>query len=139
MKIAVLILGLILGAFLLVQSLLVTGLSGVAKDDNSVVAGAGGLLMAFVWLVAIALVFSVPLVSTALFGFGAVIGFGFASEYSSLEIWAVVSLVLAAFSFFAWRGKRRDDIRKRLDRDQMARLLAERAAPPPVTGWGPQP
>ncbi len=130
MRIAVLILGLILGAIMLVQSLLVAGLAGAAKDTDSTAAGIGGLSMAFLWLVALALVFSVPLISTALFGLAAVLGFAFAADYSSLSVWAVISLILGIFCFFAWRGKRRADLKERLRDEQMERLIAERGAQP---------
>ena len=139
MKITVLILGLILGAILLIQSVLVAGLAGATDDTGSTAAGIGGLMMAFLWLVAVALVFSVPLVSMALFGLAGLLGFAFAAEYSSLEVWAVVSLILGAFSFFAWRGKRREDIRKRLDREQIASLLSGRASQGGVAAPVPAP
>ena len=46
MRIATLILGLVLGAFLFLQSLLVAGLSGAADDEESAAAGALGLFAA---------------------------------------------------------------------------------------------
>jgi len=135
-KIAVLILGLILGAIMLIQSLLVAGLAGAADDAESTAAGIGGVMMAFLWLVAVALVFSVPLVSMALFGLAALLGFAFASAYGSLSVWAVVSLILGAFSFFAWRGKRRDEVRRRVEHQGQLQvavasgLAAASVAPP---------
>ena len=66
--------------------------------------------MAFLWLVACGLVITFPLASALLFGFAAIIGFGFAasSDYSDLYVWASISVILALMSLLGWRGKRKE-------------------------------
>jgi len=130
MRIAVLILGLILGAFMLVQTTLVAGLSGMAEDSASQTAGGGGIIMAVLWLIACALVIPIPLVSTIIFALAGLIGFAFAGDFSDLAVWAVVSLVLAAFSFFGWIGKRKADRRERHRDALMAQTAAGSHRPP---------
>ncbi|HEX5499750.1 MAG TPA: hypothetical protein VFX03_11000, partial [Thermomicrobiales bacterium] len=127
MRIATLILGLILGAFLFVQTFLVYALSGAINDQATSGAGALGLLMALMWLVACALVIPVPLLSTVIFGLSGLIGLGAGagSKFADLTIWGVAGLLLAAFSFFGWIGKRKSARRERETREQMAAQSAQ--------------
>ncbi|HEU0114608.1 MAG TPA: hypothetical protein VFQ80_08025, partial [Thermomicrobiales bacterium] len=127
MRIATLILGLVLGAFLFVQTFLVYALSGAANDQATSDAGAVGLLMALLWLVACALAIPLPQVSTGIFALAALFGLtaGASSKFSDLTIWGVASLLLAAFSFFGWIGKRKSARRERETREQMAAHAAQ--------------
>lgn len=127
MRIATLILGLVLSVGLFMQSLLIFGLSGAIEDEASGAAGALGLFAAFLWLVAAALVISVPRVSLALYIVAALACFGGASNFPDLTFWGIVSLVLAAFAFLGWRGKRKADAEKRLllDAAKSQRVMAE--------------
>jgi hypothetical protein len=115
MRIAVLILGLILGAIMFFQTVLVAGLSGMAGDKATNTAGGGGIIMALLWLVGCALVISVPLVSVVAFVVAGLIGFAFSANFPDLAAWGGVSLILAVLSLIVWFGKRRGE-RKEADR-----------------------
>jgi hypothetical protein len=68
-----------------------------------------GLVMAFLFLVggSFALVF--PLVSLVAFVLSRILGLagGASTSFGDLTIWGVVSLILAVFSYFGWREKRK--------------------------------
>ncbi|HET7093363.1 MAG TPA: zinc ribbon domain-containing protein, partial [Thermomicrobiales bacterium] len=78
-------------------------------------------------LVACALVIPIPLISTVIFGLSGLIGLGTgaSSEFTDLTLWGVASLLLAAFSFFGWLGKRKSSRREREAREQMAAQAAQ--------------
>lgn len=128
MRIAVLILGLLLGIVMVLQSSLVAGLSGVAGDQATNTAGGGGIIMALLWLVACALVIAVPLVSTIIFVVAGLIGFAYAANFPDLGVWAAVSLVLAVLSFIGWLGKRRGERREAVRHQEL--LAAVRSDQP---------
>lgn len=130
MRIAVLILGLILGIVMVLQSVLVTGFSGMAGDEASGTAGLGGIMMAVLWLIACALVIPVPLVSAVAFAMAAYVGFTFAKDFGDLRIWAMASIVLAVLSVIGWIGKRRGE-RKEAKRHREL-LAAVTAVPAPL-------
>ena len=119
MRIAVLILGLLLGLLMFFQTFLVYTLSGATSQQETSEAGAIGLFMAILWLVACALVIPVPLVSTVVFAVAGLMGFAAASssDFSDLGIWGGISLILAVLSFIGWIGKRRGE-RKSQQRHQ---------------------
>ncbi len=123
MRIAVMVIGLILGAIMFVQTFLVNTLSqaGGSQTEASEVAGAMGLAMSLLWLLACALVIPFPLVSTALFLLSAVVGFGFAGAFPDLAYWGAAALLLATFSVFGWSGKRRSARREMVRRETEAR------------------
>lgn len=108
MRVTVLILGLLLGVVMFLQTMLVYGLSNAVDDTNSASAGAVGVLMALMWLVACAFVMPLPMVSVIVFAIASLFGFAAAGEFPDLGIWGGISLVLAVLSFFGWRGKRKD-------------------------------
>lgn len=128
MRIAVLIITLILGAFLVVQTLLVTAAGGLGNDEALSGAGAIGIGIAFLWLVAAAFVIGVPLISTILFVLAGLLGLGMGASgttYRDLSVWGGLSLVLAVLSFIGLLTKRRGaraEERKQRERD--ARLAA---------------
>jgi hypothetical protein len=68
-----------------------------------------GLIIAFLFLLggAFALVF--PLVSLAAFVLAGLLGLAGegTTSFGDLTVWGVVSLILAVFSFFGWREKRK--------------------------------
>lgn len=111
MRIAVLVLGLLLGLLMFFQTFLVYSLSGATSQKETTEAGAVGLFMALLWLLACALVIPIPLVSTVVFVIAGLLGFAAASssDFSDLSIWGVASLILAALSFVGWIGKRRGE------------------------------
>lgn len=108
MRVTVLILGLLLGLVMFLQTMLVYGLSNAVDDTNSASAGAVGVLMALMWLVACAFVMPLPMVSVVVFAIAGLFGFAASGEFPDLGIWGGISLVLAVLSFFGWRGKRKD-------------------------------
>src|SRR5690606_37587131 len=108
MRVTVLILGLLLGVVMFLQTMLVYGLSNAVDDTNSASAGAVGVLMALMWLVACAFVMPLPMVSVIVFAIAGLFGFAASGEFPDLGIWGGISLVLAVLSFFGWRGKRKD-------------------------------
>ena len=121
MRIAVLILGLILGAIMFFQTFVAYALSSAVDMENESVASAGGLFMALLWLVGCALVIPVPLISVAAFGFAAIMGFALSADFPDLAIWGGASLVLAAMSLLGWFGKRRAARRERVRAEVAAR------------------
>ena len=113
MRIAVLILGLLLGLLMFFQTFVVYALSGAASQQSMSEAGAVGLLMAVLWLIACALVIPIPLVSTIVFLVAGLLGVAAAgsSKFSDLSIWGGISFILAVLSFIGWVGKRRGERR----------------------------
>jgi hypothetical protein len=121
MRYAVLILGLILGAFMFMQAGLIAVLSGATGDTATNTAGGGGIIMALLWLVACALVIALPLVSAGVFALAGVVGFSMSPNFPDLAYWGGASLVLAALSLIGWYTKRRGS---RAEAARHAELLA---------------
>ena len=134
MRVAVLILGLILGALMFFQTVLVGALSGVASnlDTQNVAARASGdaaamgVAMALLWLVACALVIPVPVVSAVFFSVAGLVGIANAKAFPDLQVWGVISFVLAAMSVIGWFGKRRSERREATRHEELVAL--QRAA-----------
>jgi hypothetical protein len=101
-RIATMVLSLILMLVVGAQSCAVSIGDSLGNAKASTQSGVIGLLIAFLFLVAGAFALSFPLVS-GLFGLIA----ESTTSFSDLTIWGVVSLILAVFSFFGWREKRR--------------------------------
>ena len=117
MRIAVLILSLASMGVILFQSCAAsiggalsqaTG-GDAAKTEGLAQGGALGFLVALFYLIGAAFVIGVPIVSFVIFLIGGLVGLGAGATtaYSDLSVWGWVSLVLAVFSFFGWRGKKR--------------------------------
>lgn len=134
MRIAVLILGLLLGLLMFLQTLFVYGLSDALNDEASAQASAIGVVMALLWLVACAFVLPFPLVSVVAFAIAGLFGFAASGEFPDLAIWGGVSVVLAVMSIFGWRGKRKQDREVRAEkarqaeRDAMLAQMVQRPA-----------
>lgn len=134
MRIAVLILGLLLGLLMFLQTLFVYGLSDALNDEASAQASAIGVMMALLWLVACAFVLPFPLVSVVAFAIAGLFGFAASGEFPDLAIWGGVSVVLAVMSIFGWRGKRKQDREVRAEkarqaeRDAMLAQMVQRPA-----------
>jgi vacuolar-type H+-ATPase subunit I/STV1 len=135
MRIAVLIIGIVLGFIIMVQSFSAGVLGEVGNNDDISDAGAGGVWVAIFWIIASALAIAFPMASVVLFGFASAIAFGIAgtSDFEDMWVWGGIGILLAIFSFFGWRGKRKDrrerDVEKQrqVDRDdRLERLLAQR-------------
>lgn len=134
MRIAVLILGLLLGLLMFLQTLFVYGLSDALNDEASAQASAIGVVMALLWLVACAFVLPFPLVSVVAFAIAGLFGFAASGEFPDLAIWGGISVVLAVMSIFGWRGKRKQDREVRAEkarqaeRDAMLAQMVQRPA-----------
>lgn len=86
MRIATFIIGLLLGAILAIQSLLVFGLSSAATDSSSAGAGSLGVGAALMWLIACAIVIPAPRGSIAFFGIAAFLCFAGSTEFRDLQL-----------------------------------------------------
>jgi hypothetical protein len=126
MRIATLIIGLLLTVGLFIQSVVVTALSDAINEEETSAAGASGVLLSVMWLIAVGLVIPLPLVSMGLFLLGGLIGVGVgaSSEFGDMTIWGCVSFGLAAFSFFGWRGKKKSETRQAERDNQLQQSLA---------------
>jgi hypothetical protein len=136
------------------QTVLVTGLSSAADDEDTAGAGSVGVLMSFMWLVACALVLAFPMASMIIFGLAGLLGIavGASSEFADLVVWGIISLVLALMSFFGWRGKKRDkaaaEAERHYQRDRDAKMesllrgqqtqAASATSTPPTAPWDMQ-
>ncbi len=117
MRVAVLVLSLFLMVVILFQSCAAGAVgalnSAIGKDAAETAqfsqGGAVGFVVAFLFLVGGAFAIGVPLISFVVFLIAAALAFGAArtTAFKDLEVWSWVSVVLAAFSFWGWRGKRR--------------------------------
>jgi hypothetical protein len=134
MRVAVLILGLILGAFMFFQTFLVYSLSGVTSNSRTGEAGAIGLFMALLWLVACALVIPIPLVSAAVFTVAGILGFAMSSNFPDLAYWGGISIILAVLSLIGWFMKRREARRAEAREAQRhAEVVASVSRPAPAS------
>jgi hypothetical protein len=108
-RIATLILGLALMVIVGLQSCAVYLGESVTNEPVKTQGGAAGLGMAFLFLIGAAFALAFPLVSLVSFLLAGLVGLsvGATSSFSDLTIWGVVSLILAALSFFGWREKRK--------------------------------
>lgn len=108
MRIAALILTLILGAVVTVQSCAIYALGNVAQAKESIGGGALGLAVAIAWLVGAAFVIGAPTVALIAYLVGGLFALMAASTgFSDMGIWAIASLVLAALAFLGRREKRK--------------------------------
>jgi len=111
MRVAVLVLSLFLMVVILFQSCAAG--SAIGKDAAETAqfsqGGAIGFVVAFLFLVGGAFAIGVPLVSFVVFLIAGFLAFSAArtTAFKDLEVWSWVSVVLAALSFWGWRGKRR--------------------------------
>lgn len=122
MRIATLIVGLLIGLLLFIQSWasMAFGDAGL-MDEQSSTAGAAGFIMALMWLLGSALVISFPRVSIVLFGLSAPLGlFVPTGDFDDLRFHGGVAIVLAVMAYFGWRGKRVQDREKAAERQRQA-------------------
>lgn len=103
------ILGLILMIVVGAQSCAVYAGGSIGKSEAMAEGGAMGILLVLLFLVASAFVLVFPLVSLIVFSLAGIIGIlaGTTTPFTDLVIWGIVAFVLAAFSFFGVREKRR--------------------------------
>lgn len=108
MRVTVLIIGLLLGAIMFLQTFLVNVLGQAGNDENVEQAAAVGVFMSLLWLIACAFVVPLPMVSVVLFVAASIFGFAASGEFPDLGIWGGVSAALGVLSFLGWRGKRKE-------------------------------
>lgn len=107
MKIAIGIIGLMLGLLVLLQSCTVGTASHMIGNEAGGDAGALGILAGMLLFVGGAFAFGLPIVSTVTFTLAGLIAFAGSAEFPDLQIWGFVSLGMAALAFFAWRSGRK--------------------------------
>ena len=108
MKIAIGIIGLMLGLLVLLQSCTVGTASHLVGDAASRDAGALGLLAGLLLFVGGAFAFGLPIVSTVTFTLAGLLAFAGSAEFPDLKVWGFASFGMAAMAFFAWRsGKKK--------------------------------
>lgn len=126
MRIAVLIIGLLLGLLIFLQTAILGTLSSAVGEEATESAAAVGVLVALLWLIGSALVMPWPLFSVFAFAIAGLLGFAVSGDFPDMGVWGGISLVLAVMSFFGWRGKKKDAREKaeerQLQRDRDARL-----------------
>jgi hypothetical protein len=114
MRVAALILSIVVFGVMALQSCSIMLLGSVAQSLGSeqgaqdAVAGAGGVFVSIVTLVALAFVWGLPFVAMILYLLGALFAFGTATMgFPDMQIWGYILIVLSIFAFFGWREKRR--------------------------------
>jgi hypothetical protein len=127
MRIAVMVISLILGLFVFLQSCVASVASDVSNTEDST---AAGVLVPFLWLLGGAFVLRHPKVSTVMFAIAAAFALLVATSsiYEDMYVWSVVSAVLAVMSFFGHRQKLDEDREKMAEKDrqmQRDRMLEE--------------
>jgi hypothetical protein len=135
MRIAVLILGLVLGVIMFFQTFLVTSLSGLSKTPGATYsAGSIGLVMAVLWLIGVALVIPVPLVSVVAFVLAGILGYANSTHFSDLAVWGGASIILAVLSLIGWFTKRRGTRRQEeREAQRHAEVVASVSQPAPAS------
>ncbi len=135
-RVATLIIGLLVGLLLFLQSMKIGVFSDTsAVNDVTGTAGAVGLMMALLWLLASALVIPFPLVSFVIFLLTVPLGlFVPTGEFGDLRFHGGVAVVLSIMSFLGWRGKKKDAAEERAERQRqeerdarLESLLTQRA------------
>lgn len=118
MRIATLIVGLLLGLLLTIQTLAVTTFG----DDSATSSAAGaGLIMMLLWLFGCALVMAFPLVSAVLFGLAALIGLTASTgNFEDIRFHGGVAFVLMGMALLGYRSKRNEDRERDIERKRQA-------------------
>lgn len=108
MRIATLVVGLLWGALIFVQSFGAGVFSSEGSETSS--AASSGLLVAVLWLLASALVIGFPRASIVLFGLAAVIGItSDTGAFEDLRVHGYASIFMAVLAYFGWKGKKKHD------------------------------
>lgn len=108
MKIALGIIGIMIGILVLLQSCTIGTASHLVGDAATSDAGALGFLAGLLLFVGGAFAFGLPIVSTVTFALAALIAFAGSSEFPDLKVWGFIALAMAVTAFLTWRsGKRK--------------------------------
>lgn len=101
MKTPVLVLGLILGAFLVLHTLIAVVVGLGLGDEGALRFVLLGFGVALLWLIGVAFVVPTPSVAVYAFGFAALLAAIIGFTLGSFFIWAILSVLLAILSFRA--------------------------------------
>lgn len=107
MKIAVGIIGIVLGLLALLQSCVATMAGGMTEKPELVEAASLGLGAAIFTFIAGAFAFGLPLVAAIIFVFAALLAFAAAGPFPDMGVWGTVDIILAAMALFAWYRQRK--------------------------------
>lgn len=106
MKISAGVLGLVIGIMVLLQSCTVATTAGLISEDAVSSAGALGMFVALMFLLAGGFAFGLPLAGACVFVVAGLLGFLASADFPDMMIWGFVAFGLAALSFFGWRSGR---------------------------------
>jgi hypothetical protein len=110
MRIAVMIIALCVFVVLLLQSCAVGVGGSMGKSETLKEGAAIGVMLAFIYVLGAAFALRLPLISTIVFAFGAVVAIptGYQTGgFSDLIIWGWLSVILAILSILGQREKKR--------------------------------
>lgn len=107
MKIATGIVALMLGLLVLLQSCTIGTGSSLLGDQATADAGAVGIIAGFFLFVGGAFSFGLPMAAVIMFIVAGFVAFTSVEQFPDLQVWAVLSIVLAAVALFAWRSDRK--------------------------------
>lgn len=103
MRIAVRIIGLVVGLLVMLQSCAVS--TGGALADNKAFSEGGsvGLLVALLYILGGAFAFGLPLVAVACFALAGLLGLmvGMQGVFQDMTVWGIGALILALLAFFS--------------------------------------
>lgn len=107
MKIAIGIIGIMLGILVLLQSCTVGTASHMMGDAATGDAGSLGILAGLLLFVGGAFAFGLPIVSTVTFTLAGLIAFAGSAEFPDLKVWGFIALAMAGMAFFTWRSAKK--------------------------------
>ena len=109
MRIAVLIIALILGFIVGLQSCTVAGLSGITQNETTSQAASMGVFVALLFIIGAAFSLNLPKISVGAFGLAAVFAFGANAigDFGDMQVWGFVAVILGAMSYFGVRELRK--------------------------------
>lgn len=136
MRLAVLIIGLVIGLVVLLQACSALGLSslgeGLGAEGAAELSGASatGIITGLLIWVGAGFVMPFPRFAAVVLALAGIIGIGvgMSSEFRDQAVWGVVALILAVMAWFGARGKRKDDAGKAEDRANLAAMAGQAKA-----------
>lgn len=103
MKIGIGIIGIGVSILVMLQSMAITGLGGLAGEDAVQQAGAVGVLVAFLMFVAAAFTFGLPKVGGVIFVLAGMLAFLVKADFPDIGVWGALALVLGVLAFITGR------------------------------------
>ena len=98
MKIAIGIIGMMLGLLVTLQSCTVAGAAALGRNAEATQAGQVGIIIGFLFVLGGAFGFGLPLVAGILFIVAALFAFGNTGVFTDMGYWAGAAAILAAMS-----------------------------------------